>query len=69
MHKKGKDGSIYNNAALTFILTYSHNIRYAQFIQKKKWKGFLLNIVQKLFFSSQNLDELKQMIDLKDWFV
>ena len=72
---KGKDGSIYNNAALTFILTYSHNIRYAQFIQKKNGK-VLLNIVQEDVFSSQNLDELKlkskavvawlrQMIDLK----
>ena len=61
---KGKDGSIYNNAALTFILTYSHNIRYAQFIQKKNGK-VLLNIVPEAVFSSQNLDELKQMIDLK----
>ena len=61
---KGKDGSIYNNAALTFILTYSHNIRYAQFIQKKNGK-VLLNIVPEAGFSSQNLDELKQMIDLK----
>ena len=61
---KGKDGSIYNNAALTFILTYSHNIRYAQFIQKKNGK-VLLNIVPEADFSSQNLDELKQMIDLK----
>lgn len=61
---KGKDGSIYNNAALTFILTYSHNIRYAQFIQKKNEK-VLLNIVPEAGFSSQNLDELKQMIDLK----
>lgn len=61
---KGKDGSIYNNAALTFILTYSHNIRYAQFIQKKNGK-VLLNIVPEAIFSSQNLDELKQMIDLK----
>ena len=61
---KGKDGSIYNNAALTFILTYSHNIRYAQFIQKKNEK-VLLNIVPEAVFSSQNLDELKQMIDLK----
>ena len=61
---KGKDGSIYNNAALTFILTYSHNIRYAQFIQKKNGK-VLLNILPEAVFSSQNLDELKQMIDLK----
>lgn len=61
---KGKDGSIYNNAALTFILTYSHNIRYAQFIQKKNGK-VLLNIVPEAVFSSQNLDKLKQMIDLK----
>ena len=61
---KGKDGSIYNNDALTFILTYSHNIRYAQFIQKKNGK-VLLNIVPEAVFSSQNLDELKQMIDLK----
>ena len=61
---KGKDGSIYNNAALTFILTYSHNIRYAQFIQKKNGK-VLLNIVPEAVFSSQNLDELKQMIELK----
>lgn len=61
---KGKDGSIYNNAALTFILTYSHNIRYAQFIQKKNGK-VLLNIVPEAVFSSQNLDELKQLIDLK----
>lgn len=61
---KGKDGSIYNNAALTFISTYSHNIRYAQFIQKKNGK-VLLNIVPEAVFSSQNLDELKQMIDLK----
>ena len=61
---KGKDGSIYNNAALTFILTYSHTIRYAQFIQKKNGK-VLLNIVPEAVFSSQNLDELKQMIDLK----
>ena len=61
---KGKDGSIYNNAALTFILTYSHNIRYAQFIQKKNGK-VLLNIVPEAVFSSQNLDELKQMIYLK----
>lgn len=61
---KGKDGSIYINAALTFILTYSHNIRYAQFIQKKNGK-VLLNIVPEAVFSSQNLDELKQMIDLK----
>ena len=61
---KGKDGSIYNNAALTFILTYSHNIRYAQFIQKKNGK-VLLNIVPEAVFSSQNMDELKQMIDLK----
>lgn len=61
---KGKDGSIYNNTALTFILTYSHNIRYAQFIQKKNGK-VLLNIVPEAVFSSQNLDELKQMIDLK----
>ena len=61
---KGKDDSIYNNAALTFILTYSHNIRYAQFIQKKNGK-VLLNIVPEAVFSSQNLDELKQMIDLK----
>ena len=61
---KGKDGSIYNNAALTFILTYSYNIRYAQFIQKKNGK-VLLNIVPEAVFSSQNLDELKQMIDLK----
>lgn len=61
---KGKDGSIYNNAALTFILTYSHNIRYAQFIQRKNGK-VLLNIVPEAVFSSQNLDELKQMIDLK----
>lgn len=61
---KGKDGSIYNNAALTFILTYSHNIRYAQFIQKKNGK-VLLNIVPEAVFSSQNLDGLKQMIDLK----
>ena len=61
---KGKDGSIYNNAAMTFILTYSQNIRYAQFIQKKNGK-VLLNIVPEAVFSSQNLDELKQMIDLK----
>ena len=56
---KGKDGSIYNNAALTFILTYSHNIRYAQFIQKKNGK-VLLNIVPEAVFSSQNLDELSK---------
>ena len=50
---KGKDGSIYNNAALTFILTYSHNIRYAQFIQKKNGK-VLLNIVpEAVFFFSK----------------
>ena len=55
---KGKDGSIYNNAALTFILTYSHNIRYAQFIQKKNGK-VLLNIVPEAVFSSQNLIDLK----------
>ena len=32
---------------------------------KRKMERFCLILFQKLFFSSQNLDELKQMIDLK----
>lgn len=61
---KGKDGSVYNNAALTFILTYSNNIRYAQFIQEKSGK-LILNIVTDKKFDSANMDELRSLIDRK----
>lgn len=41
---RGKDGSVYNNAALTFILKEGKGIKFAQFIQQKD-KHVDLNIV------------------------
>ncbi len=60
----GKDGTRYNNAALTFICTYAKDIRYSQFVQKEPGKVDL-NIVVESTYTEESEQLLLANIDKK----
>lgn len=61
---QGKDGSLYNDAALTSITRYGNNVRNIQFIQKEQGE-VTLNIVIEDSFSDKNMKELRRLLKQK----
>ncbi len=60
----GKDGTKYNDAALTFIFKDAHGVRLAQFVQNEVGK-IILNIVPENDFSENDKEEVLKNIDQK----
>ena len=63
-HIIGKDGTKYNDAALTFIFKDAHGVRLAQFVQNEVGK-IILNIVPENDFSENDKEEVLKNIDQK----